>query len=393
MKRYIGLLVVLGCSANPALVDGGAGDGPRGDGASGTARVTVHVRSWTGDGVEEAGAKVESASADGVIVASAVAAADGRATIDGPAGGIVIVTQAGPQKMVIAGVRDGDVLEIGQPALRSAGTASVDFPVEPGAQGYEVATGCGATRSGTPPFDLEVYPACPEVTTIVVTALHGTQPPAYLVAHDVTGFAVDAEISISGTWAAPVAATITITGAPADATAIDVTRSALADGLIMTHDAVRATAIGGSDSHALWAAAGAGERQLVQVDYVRGAGHVFVSEEQPIGDATVEIGAGVPSLTLDAAPGSWTLGGGAADGILYTSAYQDASGAGAIRFVLPPDATHATPPAGVTLLGKASGWIIASSVFGGYDGYRQRGPSTIAITRIPAGFRYAATYF
>src|SRR5262245_12381756 len=120
----IAALALAGCGGHEqTFADAGPVDGAGADGngtidaPAGTAHVTVHVRGYTGDGADVAGASVVFADAGGATVAEATTDATGTAAVAGPSGGFVIVGQPGEQpgsteKTLIAGVRDGDRLRV-----------------------------------------------------------------------------------------------------------------------------------------------------------------------------------------------------------------------------------------------------------------------------------------
>ncbi len=375
VARVAMLVALAACGSPHALVDGGGGDAGGADGAGGMAHVVVHAHTWIGDGAPLVGASVEAASADGVIVGAATTTdADGSAAIDAPVGGMVVVTTAGVNdKTVIAGVKDGDVLELGKPLFASVGSAFVGFPTDGTATRYTMLDGCGGYSGGLPSYPIVLYPPCAGPHTIVVEADSDTQVTGYLVAPNITLVDGD-DITLTGTWEPPMAATIGVINAPADldANSIDVARDALANGFLVTDHAGRPVLTGGAGTVSLVAAASAGDRQVVQIDFRIGGKTVFVFAESALGDATVDLGA-VPSITRTG-PGTWTLGGAAAVGIFDVEQYRDEAGAlGAIRFILPPDATHVVAPAGLTITGTTGydSTIVGGNLPGGYDGYRQ----------------------
>src|SRR5689334_16482405 len=150
----IAAVCLVACGKAPTrLVDGG-GDDDGADARAGHAHVIVHVHSWAGDGAVVAGAPVVMTAADGAIAMSTATDADGAAALDGPDGGMVMVTSPSKnapqvlQKTLIAGVRDGDVLEVGFAAAQPTETAWVDFdPPATAVTQYESYAGCTIRQS------------------------------------------------------------------------------------------------------------------------------------------------------------------------------------------------------------------------------------------------------
>jgi hypothetical protein len=398
MRASYVMIVLAACGKTHELGDAGMNDAQRIDGgAGGTAHVRVHVTSWTGDGVEVAGARVEAASAGGAITGSVTTGADGRAELDAPSGGMIVVTGAANDKTVIAAVKDGDAIEIGAPVPPpELGTASIDFPLDGATQRYELATGCTFYDLGLPGYEVTLYELCAGPRTIVVKADHGLQPPTYLIAPNITLTDGD-DIALTGTYAAAAPATIGVTGFPANgnANSIDVFRSELAAGLPISDEAARPALSGGAGSVVLSAPVGAGDRQLIQADFLIDRDTVFAYAETALGDATVPLDT-LPELTITGT-GTWTLGPGAADGIFGTAMYHDSDGtSGALRYVAPPDATAIPVPDGVTITAGGTGWIFETSTIDGYDAYRAVAAHANGIPVTPPfglGFRGAMRFF
>jgi len=177
-------VIKVACGKAPTrLVDGG-GDDDGADARTGHAHVTVHVHSWAGDGAAVAGAPVVMTAADGAIAMSTVTDADGAAALDGPDGGMVMVTSPSKnapqvaQKTLITGVRDGDVVEVGFAAALSAETAWVDFdPPATAVTRYEAYAGCAIRQSSTHPIEVDVGTWCGDNHHVGVRADHATGAP------------------------------------------------------------------------------------------------------------------------------------------------------------------------------------------------------------------------
>jgi hypothetical protein len=232
-------LVVVGLVAcgDPARVflDAGPIDATIADGSPGLdaplARVTVHVRSLTGDGAPAPEATVFFVDPDGRIASQTSPDAEGLATGAVIAPGSVTVGWPGESIYLatVYEVEDGDSLTFGSDALGFDRAVTVTVPVRAGASSYSVAGPCMTGGTVAPTIAAHFSLPCGASHPLIVQANAVGMQPVYLTAASVTP-TEGGTIALVGAWAAGTTATVELTGIPAGATDLRLTRRVLVGG-------------------------------------------------------------------------------------------------------------------------------------------------------------------
>lgn len=320
--RALFAVVLAACGTSPAFPDAASVDAAilGGDASpSGTASVTVQVRSLQADGAPDPTATVFFANPDGTIAAEASPDATGKVTRTMTAGGSVSVGRpvAGDLSLVtVLGVEDGDLLVFGPPDTALDQTVQVTVPPRAGAGGYEVAGPCVRGFGGTElTFTAYVSRPCgPSHSLLAVAAGSGTR--AYLVAPAVS-FAAGAPITVTGTWVAESTVAVDLTGLPIDTLGVAVTRSLLVGGAAAhqaNDDTIAITA--GTGTASFTAPAGYGDTVLFDVDHAgpdRGT-RVRLFRSALVEAAPLDVSPALPRVDVGTHTGDrvgWTLSGDA----------------------------------------------------------------------------------
>lgn len=217
--RWLGVVLILGACGDDgvrALPDAPTVDGETSVDAPPGGAVTVTA--WTGNGVRDPDAIVLFQTASGSLVSRAGTDANGSASGDVPAGGMVTVVQ-GDTITTIVQVGGGDALTVGNNVMAMPGTATVVVPVAPaGTTNHQVLGACGGGSSAGTTISFAMVAACPQPSTVVAVARAGATTQAFLVESVAIG--AGATTTLTGAWVAPAGFRAIVENVPASVTRV-----------------------------------------------------------------------------------------------------------------------------------------------------------------------------
>jgi hypothetical protein len=207
----LGLLVACGDDGARELPDAPTTDG--GDIVDAPPGGSVTVTAWAGNAVRDPDAIVLFQTASGSIASRVNADANGTATGDVPAGGMVTVVQSSRFTTIVQ-VAGGDEIAVGNNVASVTGTATVTLPTAPGGTTtHQVITPCGSGSSAGASVPVALFATCPQPAMVVGVARAGATAQAFLV--ESASITAGTTTSLGGAWATPVQFSATFENLPA----------------------------------------------------------------------------------------------------------------------------------------------------------------------------------
>ena len=178
---------------------------------------SVTVTAWAGNAARDADAIVLFQRANGTLVSRVDTDANGMATGDVPAGGMVTIVQSSGFTTIVQ-VGGGDAIEVGNNVLSTPGTATLVLPAAPGGTTNHqlLAAQCGNGASAGTTITFTMFAPCPQPTTLVAAARAGAATLAFLV--ESVAITPGSTTTLTGTWATPAQFSATIENLPASVT-------------------------------------------------------------------------------------------------------------------------------------------------------------------------------